>query len=191
MCPYASCKPADQPTNNHGRKHTANTFCKNNTNFPFFLLKPQLHNKCFLLETDINPCLLARPQRCWFSILIVDAGGYNCLVLDWCCSNYFVSPASKNSGHFAHALDLHINSKTEKHVQTCTVRISAILLIIDGCIIHQTRLASGETLLPAAFQVVFCLCSAENLYHLKSHLAFQTLYIASGHLHHLSDSDFL
>lgn len=33
--------------------------------------------------------------------------------------------------------------------------IAATLLIIDDCIIHQTRLASGKTLHPAALQVVF------------------------------------
>lgn len=73
----------------------------------------------------------------------------------------FCFPMAENGDgqHFRNTLDpaQHINNKREKYVQTCAVRISAILLIIDDCIIHQTRLASGKNLLPAAFQVVFCL----------------------------------
>lgn len=61
-----------------------------------------------------------------------------------CCMCF---PVSENGDgqdltHTGH-LSLHINSKHERHVQTCAVGISAILLIIVDCIIHQTRLASG------------------------------------------------
>lgn len=77
----------------------------------------------------------------------------------WCHCTLFLHVWNDAGQHFRKTLDLavHINSMCGKHVQTCAVRISAILMIGHDCIIHQTRLASGKTLYPAAFQVVFCL----------------------------------
>lgn len=74
---------------------------------------------------------------------------------------------------------LLIVSEREKHVQTCAVRIAATLLIIDDCIIHQTGspLVTRSTLRLST--LFFC---TKNLYHLKSHLAPQTLCAASGRL---------
>lgn len=57
-------------------------------------------------------------------------------------------------------LCLHINSQNERHEQTCAAGISAILLIIADCIIYQTRLASGETLLSEYFSSRFVLMCA-------------------------------
>lgn len=51
-------------------------------------------------------------------------------------------------------------------MQICAVRISPILL--DGCIIHQTRLASGKILNPATLKVVFVFVE-KPLYRLQPH----------------------